>query len=97
MNAARISATSEIAPAFSANKIHQAASDSSAGRAIKVSVCQRSLSQAEGPGRTGRALQTVGRDPRSSRGATRIPRGNKGPRPKLEPSDGWNISVTCLI
>lgn len=47
MNAARISATSEVAPAFSANKIHQAAEDSSAGRAIKVSVCQRSLSQAD--------------------------------------------------
>lgn len=47
MNAARISATSEVAPAFSANKIHQAAADSSAGRVIKVSVCQRSLSQAD--------------------------------------------------
>lgn len=47
MNAARISATSEVAPAFSASKIHQAAADSSAGRVIKVSVCQRSLSQAD--------------------------------------------------
>lgn len=45
----------------------------------------------EGLRRTGRVLQTVGRDLRSSCVFTKITQGNKGPQPKLEPSVWKNI------
>lgn len=90
MNAARISATSEVALRFLSQQ-----NPSGGGGQLRGTCDQGECLSAiplpgghrEGLGRTGRVLQTVATDPWSWRGCRRIPGGNKGPRPKLEPSD----------